>query len=213
MKSVFHPLAVLLVLTGIESVAAQDEEKSAKLQTYSVGERRAVIEQEKIVMERPKFDTSFKMDIPKPTMGAMQIAKPNLEIVTGPASPQATANTPASAPQNTPPRTASTGAAANTATSPGTGETRAVRPLKMDPPSYPRDALRRREEGYVIVEFTINGQGETEDISVVEADPRGSFDNEARRAVARWTFEPALRDGRPVSQRIRHTLEFNLEGK
>lgn len=212
MKSVFYPLAVLLVLPGIESVAAQDEEKSAKLQTYSVGERRAVIEQEKIVMERPKFDTSFKMDIPKPTMGTMQIAKPKLEVVTGPASPQATTSTPASPPEKTPSRTASAGATANTGAPAGSGETRAVRPLKMEPPSYPRDALLRRDEGYVIVEFTINGQGGTEDISVVEAEPRGSFDSEARRAVGRWTFEPALRDGRPVSQRIRHTLEFKLEG-
>lgn len=212
MKNVFYILAGLFVTVGIMPVSAQEEESSAKLQTYSVGERRAVIEQEKIVMERPKFDTSFKMDIPKPTMGAMQIAKPNLEIVTGPASPQATANTPASPPEKSPSRTASAGTTANTGTPAGTGETRAVRPLKMDPPSYPRDALLRREEGYVIVEFTINNQGETEDISVVEAQPRGSFDSEARRAVGRWTFAPALRDGRPVSQRIRHTLEFKLEG-
>lgn len=212
MKNVY-PLVTLLVLAGFQPVSAQDQEESAKLQTYSVGERRGKIEQEKIVMERPKFDSSFKMEIPKPSMGAMQIAKPNLEIVTGPASPEATANTPASAPQNSPARTASTGTAVNTQTPAGNGETRAVRPLRMDPPSYPRDALRRQEEGFVIVEFTINGQGETEDISVVEAEPRGSFDNEARRAVGRWEFEPALRDGRPVSQRIRHTLEFKLEGK
>lgn len=212
MKNVY-PLVTLLVLAGFQPASAQDQEESAKLQTYSVGERRGKIEQEKIVMERPKFDSSFKMEIPKPSMGAMQIAKPNLEIVTGPASPEATANTPASAPQNSPARTASTGAAVNTQTPAGNGETRAVRPLRMDPPSYPRDALRRQEEGFVIVEFTINGQGETEDISVVEAEPRGSFDNEARRAVRRWEFEPALRDGRPVSQRIRHTLEFTLEGK
>ena len=163
-------------------------------------------------MERPKFDSNFKMDIPKPTMGAMQIAKPNLEIVTGPASPQATANAPANATEKSPPRTASAGAAANTGVTAGSGETRAVRPLSMEPPSYPREALLSREEGYVIVEFTINGQGETEDISVVEAEPRGSFDREARRAVGRWRFEPALRDGRPVPQRIRHTLEFKLEG-
>lgn len=205
MKNVLYPLSVLLLLSGASAVSAQDEEASAKLQTYSVGERRAVIEQEKIVMERPKFDSSFKMEIPKPTMGAMQIAKPKLEIVTGQSSPEASGAEKSQ-------RTASAGAGASTATQ-GSGETRAVRPLRMEPPSYPRDALLRREEGYVIVEFTINGQGETENISVVEAEPRGSFDNEARRAVGRWTFEPALRDGRPVPQRIRHTLEFKLEGK
>ena len=186
-------------LLAASSVTAAEEDEAADLNSYSVGDRRPVIEQQKIVIERPSFDSSFKMEMPKPDMSNIQIAKPKLEILTG-RSPDS----------EEPTRTASTSGAAAGAGATTGNETRPVRPVRMDAPQYPRDALRRGEEGHVIVEFTINAQGTTEDITIVEAEPRGSFDNEARRAVSRWTFEPALQDGRPIAQRIRHTLEFNL---
>jgi len=208
MKKILCTLSLLFGF-ALPPTAAAQEESAKQLQSYSVGERRTQIESEKVVIERPKFDNDFKMDMPKPSMSAMQIAKPNLEIVTGPRPPDASASN--VAPQGT--RTASAGATPAVNTPPGTGETRAVRPLQMDAPSYPRDAFLRRDEGHVIVEFTINTQGQTEDVTVVESQPRGTFDREAQRAVTRWKFEPALRDGRPVSQRIRHTLEFKLDGK
>lgn len=211
MRNFQYPLLLMLATAGFPAQAAENEE-SATLQSYSVGDRRDRIEHEKVVIEPPKFENNFKMEMAKPTMGAMQIAKPNLEIVTGPSSPQATANTPVTAPKSTPQRTASAGSAPATTPPPSSGgETRAVVPLKMEAPAYPREAYLRREEGFVVVEFTINAQGATEDITVVEAEPRNTFDREAQRAVARWSFQPALRDGRPVSQRIRHTLEFTLD--
>lgn len=205
MKNFQYFLLLMLVAAGFPAQAAEDDE-SANLQSYSVGDRRSRIEHEKVVIEPPKFENNFKMEMAKPTMGVMQIAKPKLEIVTGPSSPAATANTPVTAPQ----RTASAGSAPATTPPSGSGETRAVTPLKMEAPAYPREAYLNREEGFVVVEFTINAQGVPEDITVIEAEPRNTFDREAQRAVARWSFQPALRDGRPVSQRIRHTLEFKL---
>lgn len=207
MNALLKFMPVLLLFGGMLPAFAQDEgdNEATKLDSYSVGDRRAPIEQEKIEIERPKFN--FKVDAAKPSLGSMQLAKPNLEIVT---PPQPQAGTDASAADT--PRTSSTGGASSSAGAvPGTqGETRSVVPLRMDPPNYPREAYRRRQEGQVVVEFTINAEGGTEDVTVVEATPRGVFDSEARRAVARWTFQPALRDGRPVPQRIRHTLEFKL---
>jgi protein TonB len=203
-------IAVLAVASLLASpaVSAQDEnkDKAADLDAYSVGDRRPAVEPEKVTIERPSIQNDFKLDIPKPSMTGIQMARPTFQVMSEPDAVPAE--------QNPPTRTADSGGATPAVhpAVPG-GETRAVRPLRMDPPEYPRDAFRRRQEGYVVMEFTINTQGGTEDISIVEAQPRGAFDMEARRAVARWTFEPALRDGRSVPQRIRHTLEFSLDGR
>ena len=185
---------------------AQEEEKSADLESYSVGDRRPVIDT-KIEIERPKIETDFKLEPPKPAMSGIQMARPTFQVLEEPAQS-------AARPESEPVRTADSGGAPPAVTPPAAGGvTTPIRPLRMNPPDYPREAVRRRQEGYVVVEFTINTNGETEDIAIIEAQPRGAFDSEARRAVARWTFTPAMRDGRPVPQRIRHTLEFTLNGK
>ncbi|WP_220348290.1 energy transducer TonB [Alkalilimnicola ehrlichii] len=50
------------------------------------------------------------------------------------------------------------------------------------------------------------------DVEVVEAYPRaGVFDNAARRALARWRFQPKRVDGRPVASRAEITLNFSLQ--
>lgn len=192
------------LLTSQTAVAQEEEEEAADLQSYSVGTSRPTIDPEKITIDRPKLDTTFKLDIPKPGVSGLKLAKPKLEIITPPAVESSTGESRDAT------RTAAAGAGTVGSTYPSGGETSPVRPLSMEPPQYPRDAYRRRQEGFVVVEFTINAQGRTENISVVEADPRGAFDNAARRAVAGWTFKPALQNGSPVSQRIRHTLEFKL---
>lgn len=204
MNTFLCPAAILLGLAGMltsTAVFAQDEdEEAADLQSFSVGDRRPSIDPEKITIDRPKIQNTFKLEAPKPGLSGIKLAKPKLEVL---ASPE-----PAPAPTRT-----ADAAGASPSITPSTGETRTVQPLRMEPPQYPRDAYRRRQEGFVIVEFTINANGETEDISVVDAQPRGAFDAEARRAVARWTFRPALQNGQPVPQRIRHTLEFSLNGR
>jgi protein TonB len=198
-------LIIYLIAAALPGLTLAQEE-AAELQSYSVGERRPSIEPQKVTIERPKFDTNFTLEAAKPNLSGLKMAKPNLEILAGPAAGSAGK---AAEPART--ASATTGAGATSGSVLPPGQTRSVRPLSMEAPEYPRDALRRREQGYVVVEFTVNAQGATQDISVVEAEPRGAFESEARRAVARWTFEPALQDGRPVAQRIRHTLEFTLE--
>lgn len=205
MNTFYTRIAVLAVagLLTVPVASAQDEDKAADLEAYSVGDSRPSIDPQKITIERPTIQNDFKLDIPKPSASGIQMARPTFQVMSEPEAPVA---------QQPATRTADSGGV-TPAVNPPRGETRAIRPLRMDPPDYPRDAYRRRQEGYVVVEFTINAQGGTENIEVVEAQPRGAFDAEARRAVARWTFEPAMRDGRVIPQRIRHTLEFTLTGK
>ena len=66
---------------------------------------------------------------------------------------------------------------------------------------YPDNATG---DGHVTVEFTLNPNGSATDVVVVEASPRGMFDQAAIKAVAQGRFDPrALTDGLPHRARIR----------
>ncbi len=90
------------------------------------------------------------------------------------------------------------------------GETRDARPLRQVPPQFPVDAARKRQEGWVELEFTIAADGSVRDVSVARAQPTRVFDREAVRAMQQWTFEPALRNGQPVDSRGRRRINFEL---
>lgn len=55
---------------------------------------------------------------------------------------------------------------------------------------YPRAALRRGEDGFVCMNFTVQADGSVTDICVSEDAPTRLFDREAVAALAQWKFEP-----------------------
>ncbi|WP_315981525.1 energy transducer TonB [Aliamphritea spongicola] len=59
-------------------------------------------------------------------------------------------------------------------------------------PSYPSRARRRRIEGYVLVEFVVDANGNivTDSYKVLESKPKKVFDKVVRRAVLRWRYAP-----------------------
>ncbi|MDX1442214.1 MAG: energy transducer TonB [Gammaproteobacteria bacterium] len=185
----YHIFFAGLLLAGLAMPAvAEEEEDTTELEGYKVGQSRPNIDTDdmKIEIERPTFNSGFKLEKPKPSMSGIRMERPKLQVMQAPAKP------------------ASSGAAESG------GETRSIQPVRMEAPEYPRSALRRGEEGYVVIEFTVQTDGSTTDLEVIESEPRNTFDREAMRAVSRWRFEPALRDGRPVQTRLQHTIEFNL---
>jgi protein TonB len=88
-------------------------------------------------------------------------------------------------------------------------ETAAVQ-IAFAEPLYPPRARNRRIEGEVELAFTIDRNGEPQDIQVVRADPPNTFDREALRAAQRWRFEPGTVNGEPIEQRITRVLRFRL---
>ncbi len=81
---------------------------------------------------------------------------------------------------------------------------------KYVPPKYPRDALLRGLEGTVAVSFTVMPDGEPDNISVVAAKPRNTFDRAALNAVRQWQFDPVVIDGEPVPHPMQVEIEFVL---
>jgi protein TonB len=82
--------------------------------------------------------------------------------------------------------------------------------VRQVPPQYPPDAYRRRQEGWVELEFTIGADGKVRDVRVARAQPTRVFDREAIRAMQQWTFKPAQRNGQSVDSPGRRRIEFKL---
>lgn len=77
--------------------------------------------------------------------------------------------------------------------------------LSAPSPRYPLMAQRRKIEGQVVVQFTIQPDGSVASPRVVSADPPGVFDEAALVAAGRWRFESG---GRSVpSSRV---VQFRL---
>ena len=68
-------------------------------------------------------------------------------------------------------------------------------PIVKVAPIYPRRALSRGIEGYVIVEFVVTKQGSVRDPVVVEAKPEGIFDQAAKDAAKKFKYKPRVIDG------------------
>jgi protein TonB len=86
----------------------------------------------------------------------------------------------------------------------------APRPIAKVQPDYPAQARSRKVEGFVELEFLVNTQGQPDEIRVVRSEPEGLFDRSAVRALMRWKFKPAERDGKVEAARTRTTLNFKL---
>jgi len=77
-------------------------------------------------------------------------------------------------------------------------------------PTYPIDAKKAKRQGVVVVAAVIGTDGKVENVSVLKSvDP--SLDQSAMDAVRQWTFEPALKDGKPVKVETHVEINFSLK--
>jgi len=143
-----------------------------------------------------------------------------------PAAPAPAAAAPAPAPAAAPPsaetasapppasRPANATASATPAPAPAApaagGDTRAAEVVKTSPPDYPPDAVRKHQEGWVEVEFTVMPDGSVANATVVNANPARIFNSAALRAVERWTFKPRTDNGTPTQEKMRRRIEFKF---
>lgn len=87
-----------------------------------------------------------------------------------------------------------------------------IRQIVGAPAEYPRRALRRNTEGFVVVSFTVTKAGDVTDVQVVEADPQGYFEESVIEAVEKYKFQPRLVNGSPVEAKgISRRVVFKLQ--
>lgn len=84
-------------------------------------------------------------------------------------------------------------------------------PIVKVAPVYPRRALTRGIEGYVLLEFTVNSTGAVENPVVVESDPPGIFDRAAMQAALKFKYKPKVVNGEPIAVAgVRNRITFEL---
>lgn len=87
-------------------------------------------------------------------------------------------------------------------------------PLVAIAPQYPTRAAQRGIEGWCLVSFTVDGQGNVveDTITVVDAEPQGMFDRSSQRAAARFKFQPRVVDGQGVEvPGVQYLFRYQLE--
>ena len=83
-------------------------------------------------------------------------------------------------------------------------------PRRQDAPEFPAKARQRGIEGFVKLNLFINLAGAVEKVRVLEAEPRGIFEESAVAAAQSWEFTPAEYNGSPVTGWFKRTVSFRL---
>lgn len=83
--------------------------------------------------------------------------------------------------------------------------------VKRIPPVYPVRAKQEKIQGYVTIQFIVNTQGGVEDVTVIESNPSGVFDQSVITCVYKWLFKPGAVNGEVVNTLAQTTVNFELE--
>ncbi|MDI1337954.1 MAG: TonB family protein [Lacunisphaera sp.] len=81
--------------------------------------------------------------------------------------------------------------------------------LQRVEPLYPAAMQRADIEGQVLLDFTINANGELENVQT-RSSTNDAFDQAARTALQKWKFRPGIKNGAAVGVRTMQTFTFKL---
>ena len=84
------------------------------------------------------------------------------------------------------------------------------KPRRRTSPAYPDKARQRGITGYVKLKILLSASGEIGRVRVVDANPRGIFEDAAVAAVRQWEFDPAVYQGSPVETWMDQVVRFEL---
>ena len=90
------------------------------------------------------------------------------------------------------------------------GGVSAPRPIHQPSPKYSKEARKAKHQGVCVLWLVVGTDGKPrDDVRVVRTLGLG-LDEEAIKAVKKWTFEPARKDGQPVAVQINVQVNFKL---
>jgi TonB family protein len=144
--------------------------------------------QSSAVQSTPVQSTAVQSSPVQPSLAAAKPSTPVQAAQSPPAaadspSPVQAADAPASATGNAVAVEASAAQAA--------GDPVKLRPLRHDPPQLPPQVLRDGiAEGHVRARLWVTPEGKVDQVDVIEATPPRVLDDEVRRALSLWTYDP-----------------------
>jgi protein TonB len=78
-------------------------------------------------------------------------------------------------------------------------------------PIYPDEAVRRGEQGLVILRIQVSPEGLPDLVDIARSSGFTRLDSAARDAVVTWRFVPAVRDGQPIPSSMALRIQFLLD--
>lgn len=87
---------------------------------------------------------------------------------------------------------------------------REVAPLARVEPEYPPAAFRAGEEGTVLLRVDVDATGKPSNVTVVKRSGSRDLDRAAEQAVLKWTFTPAVENGKRVASSAEIPVDFRL---
>jgi periplasmic protein TonB len=89
------------------------------------------------------------------------------------------------------------------------GGVSAPRPIFSPDPEYSEEARKAKYQGVVVLGLVVGPDGRPRDMKVLRSLGLG-LDEKAIEAVKNWRFDPAVKDGKPVSVYISVEVDFRL---
>ena len=89
------------------------------------------------------------------------------------------------------------------------GGVSAPKPIFSPDPEYSEEARKAKYQGTVVLALVVGPDGRPRDMKVLRSLGLG-LDEKALEAVKNWRFEPAVKDGKPVSVQISVEVDFRL---
>jgi protein TonB len=76
---------------------------------------------------------------------------------------------------------------------------------------YPSSARKDGVEGYVLLNIYVKGDGTVGTVKVLDASPRGVFEESARSFVSEWAFEAGTYEGQSVDAWVKQKVVYKLQ--
>ena len=81
------------------------------------------------------------------------------------------------------------------------------------PPVYPNLARKRGQQGTVVLQVLVNGEGRVDDIKLDTSSGYSMLDRAANGAVMKWLFEPGRQGKKTVPMWVRVPVTFELKNR
>jgi TonB family protein len=85
-----------------------------------------------------------------------------------------------------------------------------VKPLRAERPPFPRQAREQGWHGVVLLNLTIDAEGQVLQAEIKKSSGYTLLDSAAVQSVKRWTFEPAKNGNFSVSSVVNLPIKFDL---
>lgn len=75
---------------------------------------------------------------------------------------------------------------------------------------YPKTEARSGREGYVVMSFIVEPDGSTSNVLVEDSSGSKYFEKASKRALQKWTYQPAIENGKPIQQ-CKNTVQLDFK--